>query len=261
MGRIRLYKKYLQIHIQSRMQYKTSFYLTVMGQFLSSFNVFLGIYFLFQRFHQVEGFTYSEVLLCFSFNLMEFALAEMFARGLDSFQILISNGEFDRMLVRPRNEIFQVIASRLELSRIGRIFQTVFMLGYAVLTCQVSWNPAKILTVCSMLVGGTVVYSGIFLLHAAVCFFTIEGIEAMNVFTYGANEFGRYPVAVYGKKVLLFCTFVIPYALIQYYPLCYLLDRDSRSWYPFLPLVACLFLVPCYGIWRLGLRHYKSTGS
>ena len=54
MGYLRLYKKYLQIQIQSMMQYKASFCLTAVGQFLVSFNVFLGVYFMFQRFHEVD---------------------------------------------------------------------------------------------------------------------------------------------------------------------------------------------------------------
>ena len=67
MGYLRLYKKYLQIQIQSMMQYKASFCLTAVGQFLVSFNVFLGVYFMFQRFHEVEGFTLqsgASVLCC-----------------------------------------------------------------------------------------------------------------------------------------------------------------------------------------------------
>lgn len=60
---IKLYKHYVSINFRSMMQYKTSFLLSSVGQFLVSFNVFLGVFFMFQRFSKVEGFTYSEVLL------------------------------------------------------------------------------------------------------------------------------------------------------------------------------------------------------
>ena len=72
---MKLYMKYFSIHLKSIMEYKSSFILTCIGQFLVSFNVFLGIHFMFQRFSSVEGFTYAEVLLCFSVTLMEFTLA------------------------------------------------------------------------------------------------------------------------------------------------------------------------------------------
>jgi len=29
----------------------------------------------------------------------------------------------------------------------------------------------------------------------------------------------------------------------------------------FLPLLGGVFLLPCFGLWKLGVRHYKSVGS
>ncbi|HBB27740.1 MAG TPA: hypothetical protein DC000_00540, partial [Clostridiales bacterium] len=78
---MKLYIKYLTIYVKSIMQYKVSFFLTALGPFLGSFSVFLGIYFMFHRFNSVEGFSYSEVLICFSVVLMSFSLAECFFRG------------------------------------------------------------------------------------------------------------------------------------------------------------------------------------
>lgn len=255
-----LYRKYLIIHLKSILEYKTSFLLTCIGQFLTSFNVFLGVYFMFRRFPHVNGFTYSEVLLCFGITLMEFSLAEAVARGFDVFSSIVSKGEFDRIMVRPRNEILQVLGSRVEFSRIGRILQAVVMFIYGFFISDVAWTPAKILTVALMLLGGTAVFSGIFLIYASICFFTLEGLEFMNILTDGAREYGKYPVCIYGKRVLQLCTFVIPYALIQYYPLLYLLDR-GKPYYILFPILSCLFLLPCMLLWKLGVRHYKSCGS
>ena len=46
---LKLYGKYFSIHLKSVMQYKGSFFATVIGSFLTSFTVFLGIFFLFHR--------------------------------------------------------------------------------------------------------------------------------------------------------------------------------------------------------------------
>ena len=258
---IKLYGHYVSINIRSMMQYKTSFFLTTLGPFFVSFNVFLGIYFMFRRFQKVEGFTYSEVLLCFAVVLLEFSMAEMIARGFDSFSGMVRSGSFDLVLVRPRNEILQVLGSKFELTRIGRMIQAVVMFVYAVIHCGVEWSLAKVLTVIFMLIGGTAVFSGLFLIYASLCFFTLEGLEFMNVFTDGAREFGKYPIGIYGKKMLLFTTFIIPYALVQYYPLLFVLGRSDNVMFMVIPLCAVLFLVPCYVLWRFGVRHYTSSGS
>lgn len=257
----KLYFHYISIIIRSMMQYKTSLFLTTLGQFLVSFNVFIGITFMFSRFHEVEGFTYSEVLICYAVILLEFSLAELFVRGFDSFSGMVRNAEFDRVLVRPRSEVLQVLGSKFELTRLGRSFQAVVVFIYGIMTADIAWNPLKVLTVVFMLVGGIAVFSGLFVIYAGFCFFTLEGLEFMNILTDGAREYGKYPVSVYGKRMLQFCTFVVPYALIQYYPLLYILGRSDKVWYIFLPLAASLFLIPCYLFWRIGVRHYKSSGS
>lgn len=258
---IKLYMKYFSIHLKSVMQYKKSFLLTTVGQFLVSFNVFLGVYYMFQRFSQVEGFTFSQVLLCFSIVLMEFSIAECFARGFDTFSTMIGNGEFDRIMVRPRNEMFQVLGSRIEFTRIGRVLQAIVMFVYGISYSNIVWNADKIITVIFMLIGGTMVFTGIFIVYAGLCFFTTESLEFMNIFTDGAREYGKYPISIYGKRVMQICTFIVPFTLIQYYPLLYLLDRRTALWYMFLPLLASGFFIPCYLFWKIGIRHYKSTGS
>lgn len=258
---IKLYMHYVSMNVRCIMQYKTSFFLTAIGQFLISFNAFLGIFFMFQRFSGVGGFSYSEVLLCFAIILMEFSLAEMFARGFDLFPGTVRSGEFDRIMVRPQNEIIQVLGSKFELSRIGKIMQAVVMFVYGITHCGVAWNFPKILTGVFMLIGGTAVFSGLFLIYAALCFFTLDGLEFMNVFTDGAREFGKYPIGIYGEKMLLFTTFFIPYTLIQYYPLLYILGKRTSAFYIFLPLLACWFLIPSMLLWKFGVRHYASSGS
>lgn len=258
---MKLYMRYFSIHLRSCMQYKTSFLLTTLGNFLVSFSMFLGIYYMFQRFHTVKDFSYNEVLLSFAILLLADSIAECYARGFDSFATMIGNGEFDRIMLRPRNEMFQVLASKIEFTRIGRMLQAIVMMIYAVLANDIIWSIDKILTVIFMVLGGIMMFTGLYIIYAALCFFTLEGLEFLNIFTDGGREFGKYPVSIYGKVVLKIYTFVVPMALFQYYPLLYLLDRTDRTWYKFLPFLACLFIIPCYGLWKFGVKHYKSTGS
>ena len=83
----------------------------------------------------------------------------------------------------------------------------------------------------------------------------------MNIFTDGMREYGKYPLAVYGRDILTFYTYVIPFALVQYYPFLYLIGRVDSPLYLLLPPLSALFLVPALILWRIGVRHYRSTGS
>lgn len=258
---MRLYLQYLSIHLRSAMQHRVSFFLTAVGQVFMYCMSYFSIYFMLNRFHTIGGFSFQEISLCFSVILMSFSGAECFARGFDMFSSIISNGEFDRMMVRPRGAAFQVTASRFEFTRIGKFLQACGILIYAVISTGVSWTPSKILTVVFMIVSGVVVFSCLFVIYAALCFFTTEGLEFMNIFTNGGSDHGRYPFSVYGRHVLRFFTYVVPLALVQYYPFLYITGRTDNRLYMFLPLAGMLFAVPSFLLWKIGLRHYKSTGS
>ena len=54
---------------------------------------------------------------------------------------------------------------------------------------------------------------------------------------------------------------MIPFALVQYYPLMYLIGRHNDARAMLLPVIACVFIIPCYLFWKFGVRHYRSTGS
>lgn len=258
---MKLYFKYVSMILKCQMQYKASFVMTTIGQFLMSFTTFIGVYFMFLRFNTVNGFTFSEVLLCFSVVLMAFSLTECFARGFDVFPRLIRSGDLDRILVRPRNEIFQVLTSNIEFSRFGKLLQAVLMLCYAIPTSGIAWNLSKVMTLINMLIGGIAVFSALFVLYAGISFFTIEGLEFMNIFTDGSREFGTYPLSIYGEGVLRILTYVVPIALFQYYPFLYLIGRSNNIGLIFLPFIGFLFLIPCYIFFKFGVRKYKSTGS
>ncbi len=261
MNSIRLYEKYLLIHLKSMMQHKTSFFLIIIGQFLISFNVFLGVFFMMDRFKEVKGFSYGEVLLCFSITLMAFTIAESVFRSLDTFETIIGNGEFDRILLRPRNSLFLALCSKIDLTRIGRLLQAVVMLVYGLCFSSIDWTPVRAFTVVLMITGGVAVFAAIYLIFASICFFTLEGLEFMNVFTDGAREYGKYPIGIYGKTLLTICTYLVPFALFQYYPFLYITGRTSNHWYCLLPLAACLFLIPAGFLWNFGLSRYQSAGS
>ncbi|MCI8442953.1 MAG: hypothetical protein HFG27_10525 [Provencibacterium sp.] len=258
---MKLYFRYLSIHLRGMMQHKLSFLLSSVGQLLNGATVLLGVYFMMRRFPTVAGFSYQEVLLCYAVVMSAFSLAEVFARGFDTFSSMIGNGEFDRMLVRPRSAIFQVLCARLELTRGMKLLLSLFVLAYVVATGNITWDGTRIFGLILMILGGALLFSGLFLVYAGFCFFTLEGLEFMNIFTDGGREMGRYPVSIYGRRLLRFFTFIVPLACFQYYPFLYLTGRTDDIRFLLTPFACFLFLLPCYLFWRFGLRHYRSTGS
>ncbi|MFC5700256.1 ABC transporter permease [Cohnella faecalis] len=260
---MRIFWKYLILLFKAQMQYRMSFWLLTAGQFIIPFTVFAGLYFLFEHFGQIRGWDFYETALCFGIIHMAFAVSECLARGFDSFSTLVGGGDFDRLLVRPRSTVVQVLGSKFEFTRIGRMAQSVFVLLIAVQGAAVEWTALKIVVLLLMIASGVFIFTGIFMLAATMCFWTIQSIEVANIFTDGGREVAQYPLHIYERWVTRFFTFVIPFGCVNYLPLLYILDRNDGNdlLYAAAPLAGFAFIVPCLLVWRFGVRHYRSTGS
>lgn len=262
---MKLYFRYVGVLLKSQMQYRTSFWLLTIGQFFVPFFIFAGMYLLFEQFGQIKDWSFFEVALVFAVIHMAFAVSECCIRGFDSFSSLVVNGDFDRILLRPRNTVLQVLGSKFEFSRIGRLLQSLLVLAWTVWKLPVDWTLLKILVLILMVISGVSIFTGIFISTAAMCFWTIQRLEVASLFTDGGREMAQYPMSIYNKNLARFFTFIIPFSCVNYYPLLYLLDRTEGAGASFLyilsPLWGIVFLLPCLLVWQIGVRHYRSTGS
>lgn len=96
-----------------------------------------------------------------------------------------------------------------------------------------AWDPLRVITLSAMLVSGSLIFSGIYILGAALCFRTVQGLEVVNTLTDGGRETAQYPLSIYPRSFLRFFTFLVPFACFNYLPL----------------------------LWKLGVGKYLSTGS
>ena len=258
-----IYFRYLAMNLKSVLEYRLSTWLVAAGQTLTTLFSFISLNLLFRRFGSLAGWIFAEAALCFCVTGTAFALSECFARGFDLFSRMIIQGEFDRVLLRPRNTMIQVLGAKTEISRLGRVILSAAILCVIIPMTGIAWNPSKVITLTLMILGGASVFTGVFILGATVCFFTLEGLEVINIFSDGGRELASYPLPVYGKWITRFFTFIIPFGCMNYLPLLYLTGRAGQ-WpylYMLMPLAGFLFLLPCALVWRIGVRHYSSAGS
>lgn len=258
---MKFYVKLFALNLKSQMQYKFSFFLSCLGQFVTAFTSFFSVKFIFMQIDAVDGFSYGQVLLCFAVVMLSFSLGEAVGGGLANFPRMVRTGEFDRILTRPGNLVLQVMIPFFDFTRIGLLVQGAIVLGIAVPQSGIAWTGAKVVTLVLMVVCGAVLFFCLFLFQAAFAFFTMDSLEFLNIFTYGARQFGRYPFSVYGRRVLYVLTFCVPLALVQYYPLRFMVDGEGQAVYMFLPCLSLLFIVPCWALFKLGISRYQSAGA
>ena len=168
-----LYLKFMKMHFKSELQYKLSFILSFISQFFVLFGYYFTIICLFDKFSNIKGFTMYEVLLTFGIIQFGFSFCETFFRGVDTFDDLIVNGTFDRLLLRPQNILLQVFANEVNFVKASRLIQSIIVLVIAIIKIDVIWNIEKIITLILMVISSVLVFLSIFIFSASYCFLTV----------------------------------------------------------------------------------------
>ena len=258
---MKLYFRALKLHLKSELEYRVSFIISFLSQILVFFSYYFVIIALFSKFNNIKGFTLYEVLLCFAIIQFGFSFNELFARGIDTFDVLIKKGEFDRLLLRPKGILLQVLCNDSDFVKASRLIQALIILVIALVNLKIKWSILKVIVLILMMLSAILIFFGIFVLSASYCFYTIEGLEVRNVFTYGGKHLAQYPIGIFKKGILYFFTFIIPYGFVNYYPLLYFIGKSNSLTYAFSPILVLLYLIPCLLVFNKGIKRYSSVGS
>lgn len=261
MSGLQLYFKYVSMTIRSQMEYKMSFVMSSVGHFMINVIEFFGIYALFMRFEHIQGWTLNEVAVFYGMINMSFAVAEAFGRGFDRFHIHVRQGTFDRILLRPRSLVLQIISSEFQMMRIGRFTQgfVVFAWGMSQLSRAISWIDGVLLFYS--LIASITFFTALMIFQATLSFWSVESLEIMNSFTYGGVQMAQYPIDIYPNWFRKVFIFFIPIGSVSYFPI-YAVVRGTGYVNGFMtPMIGLVFLGLSLVAFRIGTRYYCSTGS
>jgi ABC-2 type transport system permease protein len=236
------------------------------GQFLITGLEFIAIWALLDRFGRISGWTLAEIAFFYGMISITWSLADALGRGFDVFATTVKCGEFDRLLLRPRSTVLQLFGQELTLRRIGRLAQGAAVFAFAVAALDIAWSADRLALLAFAIGGGMCLFLGLIILQATSAFWTTESLELWNAFTYGGVSMSQYPLAIYRPWFRRFFTVVIPLACINYFPGVAILGRPDPLGTPVVfqrsaPLAGVVFLLISLQIWKLGVRHYQSTGS
>lgn len=265
-GALRLYARLVGAQIRSQLQYRLSFSLDLAGMFLISFLDFVAVLVIFHNVPQLSGWSVQEVAFLYATSAIAFNLTDLAIGHLDLFPRMIRDGAFDTLLVRPRGTLLQVIASDFALRRVGKAAQGVLVLVYAISALHVRWDAGRVSMVVVMLAAGMLIFGSVWVAGSCIAFWTTEGGEFTNAFTYGGNFLTQYPIDIYSAWARRFLAYLVPMAFVCYFPALYVLDKPDPLGLPrvlqFLsPLVAVAAACVAGTIWRAAVRRYRSVGS
>ena len=253
------------MNLKSIAQYRASFLMQNIAQFVMVGGEFLAVVVLMTRFASAGQWSADEIMFFWGVMQFTFALCECLGRGISTFAYYVGSGDFDTMLLRPRPLMQQVMGHRLDPRRLGGMIVGGGAIALSCARLNIPWTAERLGLTLAAAVGGFFLILGLFLIEATVSFFSVRSIEMVNVLTYGGRATCQYPSDLYPRPLRILFTWVAPFALSMHLPISYVLGKPlfhvptALVWLA--PLAGPLFFLMMTRLWYVGVRHYRSTGT
>ncbi len=219
-----------------------------------------------QQFQPLAGWTFPQIAFLYGLAQLSHGLMVIFFIQTWGMQDWVINGEFDRLLVRPLNVLFHFSFVYINLIGVIDLIPGSVIFAYGCRATGFAWTPGTVLQVAAVILGAMLIRAAIFLVSGSLSFWTKRswGMVGLNLAL--QERCTLYPVAIYPYALQMLLTFVLPIAFISFYPSCDFLGQDARTTLPlglavWTPVVGAALMAAAYGVFRLGLKSYESSGS
>ncbi|MCS7205029.1 MAG: ABC-2 family transporter protein [Leptospiraceae bacterium] len=259
------YLRLILSSIQSKMEYRGSFYvflLSIVSFYLSQiFVIVIMIY----NFRSIQGWGPGELSLLYTLFIFSYGITSNVFSGLLFFSEFIRKGDYDRILLRPLNTLGQIISMNFDLTGLIHFGLGIIALILTHHFLPIEWDLKRIFLFVLTIIGGSLIFGAIRIFVAGVSFFAIKNDSLQHLVVFSTREFILYPLNIYNRFVQFFLTFIFPIGFVNYYPAHLFLDKKEAFLHPMLiygtfPVGVVFFLLSLL-FWRVGEKHYGSTGS
>ncbi|SCG46401.1 ABC transporter permease [Micromonospora humi] len=265
-GTLRAYRSLLGAQARSQTAYRTSFVVDLVGNLGATVFDVVTVLVIFGVTRQLGGFTLRETLVVVGLSTGGFAAADLLVGNIERLPQYVRTGLFDAVLVRPLAALPQLLLMDLPLRKVSRAVFGLAVLGFALASAGIDWTPGRVALAVVAPPAAVVFFASVFVTTATVSFYWVDSGELANSVTYGGRDFTAYPITVYGGWFRALFAYGMGFAFVSYHPALALLGRaDPLGLPPWVgwaaPGVALVAATVAALAWRVGIRHYRSTGS
>lgn len=277
---LKLYPHYLSMAIKSRLIYKIDWIIGICGFLFTNGASFFILYLTMLPVQSINGWSLQMIMFMYGFLLLPMGIDHIFTDALwDYGGYKIKDGEIDRIMMKPVNPLFQIVAEQFQYSGLGEVILGIaFMASFGPgLGITFTFSNATGLIIAGLL--AVPIYFSIKLFTMSFAFFFKQSIALMSAL-YNTKDCAYYPLSMYnkagtiGKIISNILLFILPFGLIGYLPISCLIFPNQEVnflWFNIVPNIWLVDLsilvlgltqctVSCH-FFKFGLKHYESSGS
>jgi len=256
---ISIYLQYVRISFSSSVAYRLDFIFTQAIMLVSRLLIPLLTVLIYSNGGGLPGWSFPEALLIQSvFMLCTGICAPFFNDMVWITMDHVREGTYDMLMLKPGSTIFITVASSFGFEQIGAFIGGAGMFTYSLATLpQVS--AIGVLQFLFLFFMGICMNLGCILLLSAVCFKWVGNTRLVLIYD-AISMFGRYPGGIFSNALQIVTTWVIPVAILGFFPAAALLGRSTPKM--FLSAIPCAaFLALGWLVFRRMIYLYQSAGG
>lgn len=243
-----IYKECMRISLATALTYRMNFLLNSFILLVSNILFPLVTILIYGAGASFPGWSFYEVLLIQAIFTLATGVASMLFSGILWVTMrFVVEGNLEIVLIKPVDCLFYLIASTFELDSIGLVVGGIIMFVIAI-----THLPAVAISLWIQFVilfmAGLLVMMGISLIMAATSFKWVANSRIPEIFD-SIKAFGKYPQSIFSKAVCGFTSFIMPVAMIGYFPAAVLLRKASIEMF--------IAIIPCVLFGAIGVLVYK----
>tara|TARA_Y100000034_G_C6867391_1_gene395487 strand:- start:202 stop:990 length:789 start_codon:yes stop_codon:yes gene_type:complete len=258
---LRLWKKTFALELSSDLAYKANFIIKALGLVIVDFIGPLIMLLIYTTSSGIPGWSFEEFILfhgTFVFVVgISHALLFVFP-----YQVIenVREGTFDKFLVKPFNPLLYLTFSSVDIEGFAEVLAGLALIIWAFIKLDIIvFSMNTLLYIFLMLVALIFLYS-LFVLISSFAFLFVKSFGLFDLL-FKMLDVGRYPMNVYGFEMRLIFTFILPIAVVSFYPASVLLGTLSFFSIIEILIPVAIFLVFSIFIWNLAIKKYTSAGG
>lgn len=258
---VKIYLIFFKQYLKRLMEYRVDFMIGMFAFMLNQGAGLLFLYVIFQNIQSLAGFSIEQILLMYGLSLIPKGIDHLFFDNLWLLPRIVRQGTMDRYLLRPVNPLYTFLIERFQPDAFGEIILGTALVITTAIRMQFSITIFQVLAVMLFIFLGIFLFTALKLLTSSTSFWLKNSYPLMQI-TYNISDFTKYPLTIFPKLIQRLMTYVIPFALVSYYPGLYVFGMIGFG-EVLLYLTAVLFILMSFAlfVWNKGLKHYESAGS
>ncbi|MGH7143508.1 MAG: ABC transporter permease [Planctomycetota bacterium] len=265
---IRVFFSFIARAVVSHLEFRVDFLAEVIASLCAHGAGLITLWVMFNNVHDLHQdasqLLYSkwQVLFIYGVSFLSMALFSVFSFNIYRFaDKYIVKGEYDRVLVRPLNPIFQILIEAIDMTSVPDLFLGFGVIWYSADGVGFHFTIRNLVLLGGFAVGGAMTLIGIFTALSALAFWFEAEIGILPP-VYNLAQFGRWPLKIYNKFFQVVLTWILPVAFIGFFPAAFFMQAGEYSNYALLtPLVGLACMALGVGVFKLGTHHYTGAGG